>query len=86
MSLEESKKGKPSAKKAAQFSLPSERSAKVKAQHTVKSGDTLGAIAMKYYGSAARENWMAIYEANKKTIGDDHNLIKPGMELDIPEL
>ncbi len=59
---------------------------KVKAEHTVASGETLGAIALKYYGSAAKEKWMAIYEANKEVIGDNPNLIKPGQVLKIPEL
>ena len=59
---------------------------KVKAEHTVKEGDTLGQIAMQYYGSAAEEKWMAIYEFNKFVIGDNPNLIKPGQVLKIPEL
>lgn len=53
--------------------------------HTVAAGDSLSAIAQKYYGSAAREDWMAIYEANKATIGDNPSHIKPGQELKIPE-
>jgi nucleoid-associated protein YgaU len=59
---------------------------KVKAEHTVAEGETLSDLALKYYGSAAKEKWMAIYEANKGVIGDDPNLIKPGQELKIPEL
>lgn len=58
----------------------------VKAEHEVKEGDTLSAIALKYYGSAEREKWMAIYEFNKAAIGDDPNLIEPGLVLKIPEL
>lgn len=54
------------------------------ATHTVASGETLSHIAQKYYGSAARDDWMAIYEANKATIGDNPSLIKPGQELNIP--
>jgi colicin import membrane protein len=54
--------------------------------YTVKAGDTLSDIALKYYKSAARDKWMAIYEANKAVIGDDHNVIKPGQELKIPKL
>ncbi len=61
-------------------------STKIKAEHVVESGDTLGALALKYYGSAAKEKWMAIYEANKRVIGDNPNLIKPGQRLKIPEL
>ncbi len=59
---------------------------KVKAEHTVAEGETLSAIALKYYGSAEREKWMAIYEANKAVIGNDPNLIKPDQVLKIPEL
>ena len=57
----------------------------VVATHTVASGETLSHIAQKYYGSAAREDWMAIYEANKDTIGDNPSLVKPGQELKIPK-
>ena len=58
----------------------------IKAEHTVVSGDTLSGMAQKYYGSAAREKWMAIYEANKETIGDNPSLIRVGQVLQIPEL
>lgn len=56
-----------------------------KAEHTVESGETLSGIAMKYYGSADRDDWMAIYEVNKDVIGDNPNLIKPGQVLTIPD-
>jgi nucleoid-associated protein YgaU len=59
---------------------------KIIAKHTVQAGDTLSAIALKYYGSAVKDKYMHIYEANKAIIGDDPNLIKAGMELEIPEL
>ncbi|MFU8773070.1 MAG: LysM peptidoglycan-binding domain-containing protein [Anaerolineales bacterium] len=59
-------------------------SSKFIAQHTVVAGDTLSHIALKYYGSAIKEKWMLIYEANKDTIGDNPNLIQPGMVLNIP--
>ena len=55
------------------------------AEHTVEEGDTLSGIALKYYGSAAKELWMVIYNANKTVIGDDPNQIKPGQILKIPE-
>jgi nucleoid-associated protein YgaU len=55
------------------------------AEHTVESGETLSGIAQEYYKSATKEDWMAIYEANKSVIGDDPNVIKPGMVLKIPE-
>lgn len=53
-------------------------------KHVVVSGDTLSGIAKKYYDDAGK--YMKIYEANKDVIGGDPNLIKPGMELVIPEL
>lgn len=58
---------------------------KVKAEHTVVSGETLSSISMKYYDSADKEDWMAIYEANKDVIGDNPNVIKPDQVLKIPE-
>jgi nucleoid-associated protein YgaU len=58
----------------------------VKAEHTVVSGDTLSGLAAKYYGSGSRENWMAIYEANKEVIGDNPSAIRIGQVLQIPEL
>jgi nucleoid-associated protein YgaU len=55
------------------------------AQHTVAAGETLSHIALKYYGSAAKEQWMRIYEANREVIGDDPNKIRVGQVLNIPE-
>ena len=54
--------------------------------HTVASGETLSHIALNYYGAAAKEKWMIIYEANKNVIGDDPNFIRTGMELFIPDI
>jgi nucleoid-associated protein YgaU len=56
------------------------------AEHTVASDETLSHIALKYYGSAIKEKWMVIYEANKDVIGDDPGIIVPGQVLKIPEL
>ncbi len=50
--------------------------------HTVKAGETLSAIAEKYYGSATR--YMKIFDANKDKLKDP-NRIFPGQELVIPE-
>jgi len=55
------------------------------AEHTVAAGETLSDISLKYYKSAARDDWMRIYEANKATIGDSPNVIKAGQVLKIPE-
>lgn len=49
--------------------------------YTVKRGDTLWAIAKKYYGSGAK--YPTIYEANKDKIKDP-NLIQIGWVLKIP--
>jgi nucleoid-associated protein YgaU len=73
-SLKQSKKA-PKAKKVEYLAV-----------HTVASGETLSHIALKYYKSAAREKWMAIYEANKATIGDNPSMIKVGQKLNIPQL
>ena len=56
------------------------------AEHTVASDDTLGHIALKYYGSAVKEKWMLIYEANKGAIGDNPNRLPRGIVLKIPKL
>jgi len=50
--------------------------------HTVAPGDTLSAIASRYYGDAGR--WPEIYEANKGKIKNP-NLIYPGQTFIIPD-
>lgn len=60
--------------------------AKVKAEHTIVEGETLSLLALKYYGKAARDYWMLIYETNKEAIGANPGMIKPGTVLKIPEL
>jgi nucleoid-associated protein YgaU len=50
--------------------------------YTVKSGDTLSDIAESEMGDANR--WPELYAANKEAVGDDPNLIHPGLELRIP--
>lgn len=56
------------------------------AEHTVVSGETLSHISLKYYNSATKPKYMVIYEANKDVIGDNPNMIKPGMVLKIPKI
>ncbi len=51
--------------------------------YTVKSGDTLGAIAREFYGDAGK--YPVIFEANKPMLTDP-NKIYPGQTLRIPEL
>ncbi len=50
-------------------------------KYVVAAGDTLGAIAKKFYGDANR--WKEILEANKDTVKDP-NAIRVGQELVIP--
>jgi len=50
--------------------------------YVVAAGDTLSAIAKKFYGNANR--WKDILEANKDTVKDP-NTIRVGQELIIPE-
>ena len=50
--------------------------------HTVQGGDTLGAIAKKYYGNA--DGYMEIFNANRDQLSDP-NKIRPGQVLKIPQ-
>lgn len=58
---------------------------KVIAEHTVLDTDTLSGISLKYYGSAAKKWYMYIYETNKDVVGDNPNIIRPGIVLKILE-
>jgi len=49
--------------------------------YTVKAGDTLSHIALRYYGSAGRSSYMRIAEANGLA---DPNKIRVGQKLKIP--
>ena len=50
--------------------------------YTVKNGDTLWKIAKTYYKDGSK--WKRIYDANKKVIGKNPNIIKAGQKLVIP--
>ena len=50
--------------------------------YTVKAGDTLSDIAESEMGDAKR--WPELYAANKDAIGENPDLIHPGLELKIP--
>jgi len=56
------------------------------AEYTMKPEDTLSHVALKYYGNAARDYWMLIYEANKDVIGNNPGMVRVGTTLKIPEL
>lgn len=55
------------------------------ATHTVKEGETLSDIALRYYGNGDDKHYMHIYNANRSTIGDSPSMIKAGQELNIPK-
>lgn len=55
----------------------------VYARHVVKKGETLGKIAIQYYGKAGK--YQDIFKANT-TILKNPDLIHPGQELVIPNL
>lgn len=52
--------------------------------YTVKAGDTLSAIAEKFYGKDSESTYQDIYESNKDLIGDNPDQIKIGIVLKIP--
>ena len=78
---------KAKAKQAGESFIPGayETKAKFIARHTVKKGDTLGAIAKKYYGSGAKPYYELIQKANPDII-KDVNLIYPDQVFKIPAL
>lgn len=51
-------------------------------RYTVVSGDTLGRIAAKFYGNSSK--WRKIYDANRKVIGGDPDVLRVGQKLTIP--
>ena len=53
------------------------------ARHTVKSGETLGKIAKKYYGKASK--YQDIFKANSDILKNP-DVIHPNQELIIPNL
>ena len=52
--------------------------------YTVEENDTLASIAEKFYDGDYSQ-WNRIYQFNRDVIGDDYNLIQPGMVLKIPK-
>lgn len=50
--------------------------------YTVKRGDTLSAISLRYYGDA--NDYMKIYEANRPLLSDPDKIF-PGQVLRIPD-
>jgi murein DD-endopeptidase MepM/ murein hydrolase activator NlpD len=62
---------------------PAPKPVEVDGEYTVKAGDTLSGISR---AELKTTNWKPLYEANKKVIGDNPNLIFPGQELDLPKV
>jgi nucleoid-associated protein YgaU len=59
--------------------------------YVVRAGDCLWRIAARHLGAAATNAaidaaWRAIYAVNRAAIGDDPNLIHPGLTLTLPPL
>ena len=50
--------------------------------HVTKPGDTLRKIAQHYYGDDSL--WKKIYQANKKAIGPNPDVLPPRIKLKIP--
>lgn len=50
--------------------------------YVVAAGDSLAAIAVRFYGDA--DQWTRIYDANKAVIGDSPSALRIGMTLVIP--
>ncbi|WP_330331470.1 LysM peptidoglycan-binding domain-containing protein [Streptomyces sp. NBC_00536] len=53
-----------------------------KRTYTVRSGDSLSAIARRELGNEAR--WRELYAMNKGVVGSNPDLIRPGMVLTLP--
>lgn len=53
-------------------------------EYTVKVGDSLRLIGLRFYGPGGQERWKAIWEANKAVIGENPYILKPGQVLKIP--
>lgn len=51
-------------------------------KHIVQKGESLSLIAKHYTGDVHK--WKELYEANKATVGNNPDLIQPGMELILP--
>ena len=59
--------------------------------YVVVPGDCLWSIAARALGSGATNagidrGWRTVYDANRAAIGDDPNLIRPGLMLSLPSL
>jgi hypothetical protein len=53
------------------------------ASYVVRPGDTLAALAERFYGD--RDEWPRLYEANRERIGPDSSALEVGTPLTIPD-
>jgi nucleoid-associated protein YgaU len=54
--------------------------------HVVQPGENLTIIAKAYYGPEHASHWITLYNFNRELIGENPDLIQPGMELLIPDI
>ena len=54
--------------------------------HVVQPGENLSMIARVYYGLEHGDHWITLYNFNRKLIGENPDLIQPGLELLIPDI
>ena len=66
--------------------LESMKKEEVKTIHTVKEGETLSHIALKYYNHATPPYWKFLLEHNTEILKGNERNVRVGMELEIPEL
>lgn len=76
-------KAKSTGKKGARPAKVNTKTASKVTKYSVSANDTLSKIAQKAYGDASQ--WRKIYDANKKVIGANPNIIKSGQKLVIPK-
>lgn len=83
MRLVEERKAKSASRRA---ELEISKKLETKTTHTVKSGETLSHIALKYYKHATPPYWKLILEHNEDLLEGNERSLREGMELEIPEL
>ena len=54
--------------------------------HGVQPGENLTVIAQVYFGPEHASHWITLYNFNRELIGENPDVIQPGMELLIPDI
>ena len=54
--------------------------------HVVQPGENLSLIAKQYYGDENEAHWITIHNFNREIIGENPDLLQPGMEILIPDI